>query len=67
MTELEKITITKEYSNTLKTITWKCVRERAGNWGGETAGGLRNLEEVFQYIRAHDVSNELIPNGKEEG
>jgi hypothetical protein len=47
MTTLVKLTITKESNG-----SWSCTRERATN--GETATGLRNLEEVFEYVKAHE-------------
>lgn len=46
MTPLVKITITLEPDG-----TWSCTRERKDS--GESASGLKDLEEVFDYIRAH--------------
>lgn len=57
-TELERITITKEYSNISKCILWYCLRERKEGQGGEAAGGFKTLEDVFDYIRAHDETED---------
>ena len=47
MTTLVKLTIVKEPDG-----SWSCTRERATE--GETATGMRTLEEVFDYVRAHE-------------
>ncbi len=62
MTTLVKLTITKDSDG-----TWSCTRERATN--GETATGLRNLEEVFEYVRAHELAwePEQVQMGLEAG
>jgi hypothetical protein len=59
MTTLVKLTITKEPNG-----SWSCTRERATN--GETATGLRNLEEVFEYVKAHELTFEAKVNAAAE-